>query len=135
MADFDIAEDRNWALAAYGLYLIAPVTTGLTTLIGVVLAHARKDGARGSFTESHYRNLILVFWVWFAAALVAAGLVIAGLAGILVPLIQSWPTTLFVVYHNMLLLSFVFLGLVITCLWYYWRLIRGLIRLLDNQPY
>jgi uncharacterized membrane protein len=135
MADFDAAEERNWALAGYGLYLIAPLTTGLTTLVGVILAHLRKDQARGSFLESHYRNLILVFWVWFAVALAAAMLVITGLASVLVPLIQSWPDHLFNLYHNMLLLGLVALGVMITCLWYYWRLIRGLIQLLDNRPY
>ena len=131
----DASEERNWALAGYGLYLIAPFTSGFSTLVGVILAHLRKDGARGSFLESHYRNLILVFWVWFAVALIAAALAFAGLASLLMPLLQSWPNTLFVVYHNMLLLGLVFLGLLITCLWYYFRLIRGLIQLLDNRPY
>ena len=131
----DANEERNWALAGYGLYLIAPFTSGFSTLVGVILAHLRKDGARGSFLDSHYRNLILVFWVWFAVALIAAALAFAGLASLLMPLLQSWPNTLFVVYHNMLLLGLVFLGLLITCLWYYFRLIRGLIQLLDNRPY
>ena len=131
----DAKEERNWALAAYGLYLVAPFTTGFTTLVGVILAHLRKDGARGTFFESHYRNLILVFWVWFAVALAAAALVITGIAGMVVPLIQSWPDHLFNLYHNLMLLGLVGLGVMIVCLWYYWRLIRGLIRLLDNQPY
>ena len=131
----DMREERNWALAGYGLYLIAPFTTGFTTLVGVILAHLRKDGARGTYFESHYRNLILVFWVWFAVALIAAALFITGLASILVPLIQSWPDHFFALYHNMLLLGLVVLGVMIACLWYYWRLIRGLIRLLDDQPY
>ena len=82
-------EERNWALTGYGLYLVAPFTTGLTTLIGVILAHIRKDGARGTIFESHYRNLILVFWVWFAVAAIAAVLVISGLASMLLPLI-TW---------------------------------------------
>ncbi len=128
-------EERNWALAGYGLYLIAPFTTGLTTLVGVILAHIRKDGARGTFLESHYRNLILVFWVWFTVAAIAAVLVFTGIASMLLPLIQSWPDNLFAFSHTMLLLGLTFLGVVITCLWYYFRLIRGLIQLLDNRPY
>ncbi|HEY2834933.1 MAG TPA: hypothetical protein VGI89_00090 [Rhizomicrobium sp.] len=128
-------EERNWALTGYGLYLIAPFTTGLTTLIGVILAHIRKDGARGTYLESHYRNLILVFWVWFAVAAIAAVLVITGLASMLLPLIQSWPANLFALSHTVLLLSLTFLGVVIACLWYYFRLIRGLVQLLDNRPY
>src|SRR5262249_54199740 len=112
----DLQEERNWALAGYGLYLIAPFTTGLPPLLGVVLAHVRKDGARGSFLESHYRNLILVFWVWFGVALIAAALLIAGLAGTLIPLIQSWPDDLAILYHNALLLGLVILGVMIACL-------------------
>lgn len=130
-----VSEERNWALAAYGLYLVAPFTTGLTTLIGVVLAHVRRDGARGSVYESHYRNLILVFWVRLAVVFVAGALIITGLAGVLVPLLQSWPDHLFRFYRELQLFGAVFLGVVIACLWYYWRLIRGLVQLLDNRPY
>ena len=135
MGEPGISEEKNWAIAAYALYLVAPFTTGLTTLIGVVLAHIRRDGARGGVYESHYRNLILVFWVWLAVVFVAAALILTGLAGILVPLLQSWPDHIFRFYRNLQLLGAVFLGVVIACLWYYWRLGRGFVHLLDNRPY
>src|ERR1035437_1016566 len=82
MSDDAAGQERNWVLAAYGLFLIARATSGMTTLVGVVLAHLRFDAARGGLYESHYRNLILVFWVWLAVALVAAALFFAGLAGV-----------------------------------------------------
>src|SRR3569833_905578 len=78
----EMGEERNWALAAYGLFLIAPASSGITALIGVILAHLRLNTARGGFYESHYRNLILVFWVWFSKKFVAAAFAIAGLAGV-----------------------------------------------------
>jgi uncharacterized membrane protein len=135
MRDMGIGEERSWALATYGLFLIAPASSGITVLIGVVLAHLRLDHARGTLYESHYRNLILVFWVWLAVALAAVALAFAGLAGVALSLLQSWPGPGFGLYHSALMLGLVFLGVVLTCFWYYWRLIRGFIRILDDKPY
>ena len=133
MRDLAIGEERGWLLAIYGLFLIAPASSGITVLIGVILAHLRLDQARGTLYESHYRNLILVFWVWLVVALAAASLAFAGLAGLALSLLQSWPG--FALYHSTLMLGLVFLGVVLTCFWYYWRLIRGFIRILDDKPY
>ena len=59
----------------------------------------------------------------------------AGLAGLVLSLLQGWPHHGLSIYHNTAMLGAVFLGLVITCFWYYWRLLRGLIRALDDKPY
>ena len=133
MHEMAVSEERNWALAAYGLFLIAPASGGITALIGVILAHLRLGDARGSYYESHYRNLILVFWVWMTVAFVAAAVTIAGLAGVAFTLLRSG--TGFALYHSTLMLGLVFLGVVLTCFWYYWRLLRGFIRLLDDKSY
>jgi uncharacterized membrane protein len=135
MRDIAIGEERSWTLAIYGLFLIAPASSGITVLIGVILAHLRLDHARGTLYESHYRNLILVFWVWLAVALTAMALAFAGLAGMALSLLQSWPGRGFALYHGSLMLGLVFLGVVLACFWYYWRLIRGFIRILDDKPY
>lgn len=135
MPDVAVRDERSWALAGYGLFLIAPFSSGLTVLIGVILAHLRLDGARGGLYESHYRNLILVFWVWLAVALIAAALTFAGLAGIALSLWHAWPGPGFALYRSTLMLGLVFLGVVLACFWYYWRLLRGFIRVLDDKPY
>jgi uncharacterized membrane protein len=49
--------------------------------------------------------------------------------------LQSWPSTGFALYHSTLMLGLVFLGVVVTGFWYYWRLIRGFICLLDDKSY
>jgi len=72
--------ERNSVLVAYGLYLVGVMTGGLTTLIGTVLAHIRLKEARGTLYESHYRNLILIFWVWLTVMVVAGSVVLAGMA-------------------------------------------------------
>jgi uncharacterized membrane protein len=50
-------------------------------------------------------------------------------------LLRSWPGPGFALYQSIAMLGLVFLGVVLTCFWYYWRLIVGLIRLLDDKPY
>jgi uncharacterized membrane protein len=129
-----IGQERNWALAAYGLLLIAPGSGGVTALIGAVLAHVRLDGARGGLYESHYRNLILVFWVWLAVVLILLAFAFTGAAGLVVSLL-AWPERGFPVDHFLLGTALWSLCGVLVGLWYYWRLLRGLIRVLDDKPY
>ena len=136
MGALDAGEERNWVLALYGLFLVGPATSGLTALVGVVLAHLRLDAARGSAYEGHYRNLILVFWVCLAAVLIAGALFIAGLAGSVMALILSRPDYhAYGLFQSMLMLGLTLVGLMIVCIWYYWRLIVGFIRILDDKPY
>jgi uncharacterized membrane protein len=130
----DIGQERNWVLAAYGLLLIAPGSGGVTALIGAVLAHVRLDGARGGLYESHYRNLILVFWVWLAVALVLLAFAFTGAAGLVVSLL-AWPERNFPTGGFLLGTALWSLGGVLAGIWYYWRLLRGLIRALDDKPY
>jgi uncharacterized membrane protein len=134
MRENSAGEERNWALVAYGLFLIAPASSGITALVGVILAYLRRDVARGGLYESHYRNLILIFWVWLAVALVAVAVAIAGFAGVAVSVLQSWPASGLVLYRGFMTLGFLSLTVVVVLVWYYWRLIRGLIHLLDDRP-
>ena len=61
---------RPLVIVCYLLFLIACVN-GLTALIGVVIAHTRRRDAVGTVWQSHFENLILVFWVFVAALLIA----------------------------------------------------------------
>ncbi len=127
--------ERNSVLVAYGLFLLGAMTGGLTTLIGAVLAHIRLGEVRGTLYESHYRNMILVFWVWLAVMVVAGSIVLAGVTGAAFSLFASWPV------FGLALIPFGFalwlMGLCIlaTVLWYYWRLVRGLVLVVDDKPY
>ena len=134
MRETAAGEERNWALAIYGLLLIAPGSGGITALIGVILAHLRLDAARGSLYESHYRNQILAFWVWMAVALALVALAFSGFAGVALWLLtlpeQSQPG-----FHWLLIGAAWTLSWGLAGIWYYWRLLRGLLRLLDDKPY
>src|SRR4051812_9839335 len=73
--------ERLAVMLAYGLYLLA-ITNGVTALVGFIVALARRDGARGTVYESHYRNLITVFLVLTAFAGLALAAVLAGVLGL-----------------------------------------------------
>lgn len=130
----DISE-RNWVLILYGLYLLGLPTSGLTTLVGVILAHVRRQGALGTVYESHYRNLILVFWVWLGVVVLASIFTFAGILGAILSLVMAGPVAAFGIVPVGLSLWLLMLGVGFVCLWYYWRLLRGLMLAIDDKPY
>jgi len=130
------ADLRPLVIACYFLFLIACIN-GLTAIIGVAIAHARRREAAGSVWQSHFDNLILVFWVFLAAVLIAmlswpVGMW-AAVSAILMsrsPEIVTWPSYLIV--FPLLFALVIFPVLV---LWYFYRTIRGLIRAAESRPY
>lgn len=73
MTDHVGYEDRTMPIICYALYLLGFATGGLTTLIGVVLAHVQQSTA-GEIMRSHYTFLIRTFW-GFLLLCVAGGFV------------------------------------------------------------
>ena len=132
--------ERLLVLLSYGLMLIAPPMGGLTGLIGVVIAHVRLAHALGTPEESHYRNQIRVFWTMLIYALVMLSLLSFGMGysifSLFWPFGWGWPFRMAVVGSAWAMLlplaGFLSLAMVI---WYYWRLLRGFVRELDDKPY
>jgi uncharacterized membrane protein len=130
--------ERFLVLLSYGLMLIALPMGGLTGLVGVVIAHVRLSHVLGSIHESHYRNLIRVFWtvlifvllLWWVLSFVVG----ASLFSLFWP--WGWPfrAVMMASAWAMLALPLGFLSLAIV-IWYYWRLLRGFVRELDDKPY
>jgi len=127
--------ERNTVLIVYGLYLLGLFTGGFSTLIGVILAHIRLEPARGSLYESHYRNMILVFWVWLAVVAIAGAFAFAGVAGLAFSLAASWPGFGLALIPAGFTVWLMLLGIAIAGIWYYWRLIKGLVLVLDDKPF
>ena len=69
------------------LYLLSFVT-GITGLVGIVLAHVWQGEHRGDWQESHLTYLIRTFWLAFLASIIGVVLSIIGI-GILI-LIAVW---------------------------------------------
>jgi len=130
--------ERLLVLLGYGLFLIAPMG-GLTALIAAIIAHVRLAHAAGTWLESHYRNQIRVFWTMLVYALAMAALFTFGLGYSLTSLLWPpfwpfWQGAMLGLGWAMLLPLAGLLSLSMV-VWYYWRLLRGFIRALDDKPY
>lgn len=107
----------------YGLHLFSAITgvmtsalivtaflTGWPSIIAIILNYIKRSDTRGTFLESHFRWQIRTFWfslLWFAIA----GLLFITVIGI--P--AAW-------------LLIVFVGI-----WVLYRMVRGVLRLLDER--
>ena len=98
---------HTYALVAYGLYLGGFLLGGLTTIIGFILAIIKAPEARGTYLESHFRLLVRTFLWGLFWAVVGGVLTILGVGIVILAVAGIW-------------------------LLYLW--VRGLIRLLDEQP-
>ena len=130
--------ERLMALLGYGLFLIAPMG-GLTALLAAIIAHVRLAHAGGSWLESHYRNQIQVFWTVLVYALAMMALFTFGMGYSLAslwwpPFWPFWQGAMLGLGWAMLLPVAGLLSLIIV-VWYYWRLLRGFVRALDDKPY
>ncbi len=130
------ADLRLMAALVYGLYLFSPFT-GITALVGVVIAYVKRGDARGTIYESHFSNAITVFWVSFVASMLmvafvvqaALGMVVAHDNGDIAHAINQNIHWLIPAVPAFLLLGGLF------CVWLFYRVIRGLIHALENKPY
>jgi uncharacterized membrane protein len=84
---------RGTAIIAYLLFLIGWPCLHLSTVAGVVLAYVQRGDARDTIWESHFANLITVFWTSLIVGIIGAMLIPAfgigipaDLPGDLVPL-------------------------------------------------
>src|SRR5262245_29519912 len=59
---------RTMATISYVLYLVT-FLIGFSAIIGVIIAYIKKPDAKGTVWESHFKNLILVFWVMSAGVI------------------------------------------------------------------
>ena len=132
--------ERLMVLLGYGLFLIAPMG-GITALLAAIIAHVRLAHAAGTWLESHYRNQLRVFWTILAYALGVMALFTFGmgfsLTSLLWPFAPGWPVwqgAMLGLGWAMLLPGLGLLSLIIG-VWYYWRLLRGFVRALDDKPY
>lgn len=127
---------RASLLIAYGLYLLAFFSGGLTALAGVVLVYARREEARGTLWQSHCRNLLWVFWIGVMATVVFLGIVLEGAGSLLFSLFHTEGNPPPELVGGLIALMPV-LGLfaVIVTVFYLYRTLRGFIHAIDGRPY
>ena len=93
--------------------IVGAFFTGWPSIIAVVLNYVKRDEARGTWLESHFRWQIRTFWFGLLWVSLCVGLVIATLG-----------LAIFVVWLPLGLVS----------VWLVYRIARGWLRLLDRKP-
>jgi len=81
------SEDKTMPAVCYALYLLA-FATGITAVIGVVIAYAQRPTA-GPAMQSHYTFLIRTFWI--TLVLMVAGGVLFGVGALLSIILIGFP--------------------------------------------
>ena len=80
--------DRNLALLAYGLLFVGVFCAGLSALVAVAIAYARRKQA-GPLVANHYRFQVFIFWVGFVPALMAGICGMAAVVSLLIGLLSD----------------------------------------------
>lgn len=126
----DTGNLRIFVILCYVLYLAA-LLNGVTALIGVVLAYVKRGEAYGTIYESHFNNLISVFWLALLVFVVFVSALVWGMTGIALAVfgtgLHTVPLTL--------LLPVVYLISVAALVWFLFRTISGLTRAVEARPY
>ena len=74
-------ELRDMAVVVYALYT-ASLVTGITMIVGLVIAYIKRAAAAGTWLESHYRWQIRTFWwglLWWTIGFITT-LILVGFA-------------------------------------------------------
>ncbi|MBR6877498.1 MAG: hypothetical protein IKN18_05400 [Neisseriaceae bacterium] len=98
-------EHRKYTFIVYGLY-VASFFVLPSIFVGVIIAYIKRNETYGTVDYSHMQYLIRTFWVTLIGVVVGTFLIIIGI---------GW------------------LILLATVIWFAYRLIMGVMRLLDNQ--
>lgn len=132
-------EDRTMAIIVHALLLAGMLTSGVTSIVGVVLAYVKRDSP-DPVAASHHRYAIGTFWIGFWGTLISILVMIGGAITMAVGAGTSgdpdWSTVAsppaFVVGIVLMVLG----GLAIlgVHIWVLIRSVFGLIRLSDGRP-
>jgi len=85
---YSTTDDRTMPAICYALYLLGFATGGITTIVGVILAHAQQSAASEAM-RTHYTFLIRTFWGFLLLCL--AGGVLFGVGAILAFILIGFP--------------------------------------------
>lgn len=101
---------RKITIFDYALHIASPIISMMSlTIIALIINYVKRDDARGTVYESHMNWMISTCWwtlLW---------LVITGTLAFITLTLLAWT-------------------MVIPILWYLYRMIKGLLRAMDEQP-
>ncbi len=99
-------DPKTWAIAVWALYL-GSALTGVSGLIGLIIAYLKRDELSGTIFQSHLTSAIRTFWIALVASLIG---VVSSFLGV-----------------GMLII-------VVVGIWSLFRSVRGLIKAMDGKP-
>ena len=104
----DMTEEqrRNYMYVIYSLFAAGIFTGGPAVLIGVIIAYVKREDMAGTIYADHISFLIKTFWVSLAGFVICSILMLVFIGLLLMPLVG---------------------------IWYVFRVVVGIIRLLDNR--
>lgn len=82
-------KSKRLIMLIYLLYVIGLPTVGLASIIGVILAHIKRDEMAEPW-RSHATYQIRTFWLTFAIAIVGTILILIGIGILILWLIPIW---------------------------------------------
>jgi len=127
-------DERIGAYVVYGLLIVSPFTTGLTGLIGGIIAHVMKAPGL-SVVQSHIRFQIKIFWIALLMMLPLVFGLLAGLTVFFMRLAEGVDVTQMTL-DPWVIPAFVLAGLLAGGSWL-WQLgasLYGLLKLANNEP-
>jgi uncharacterized membrane protein len=101
-----LAKLKNVVLAGYALQALA-FFVGVSAIVAIVLAYVKRDDARGTWLESHFRWQIRTFWFALLGGIVG---------GVTLIILIGW------------------LVLCATAVWVIYRIVKGWLALNDGKP-
>lgn len=125
-------DTRTLVIVCYALYFLV-FAAGITPLIGVIIAYVKRGDARGTIWESHFDNLITVFWVGLVLLLIAVPVWVIAVGATIAAGVAAWPASIFAFPFILVVIFFPVSLLVL--IWYLYRTIKGFVRALDGKPY
>ena len=72
------------------LLYLASFITGITGLVGIVLAHVWQGEQQEPWMQSHYTYLIRTFWIGLVASIISGLMTIVLIGLLMLPLVAIW---------------------------------------------
>ncbi len=99
---------KNYTLITYLAYIIGAVfSMGMLTFVGVIMAYVKRSDMEGTLYHTHMQFLIRTFWF--------------SLLGLVIGVITMFILVGFLIFF-------------LVSIWFIYRVIFGLVRLMDNRP-
>ncbi len=113
----DVSGSMTITHVMYAMHALAPFTAWLLAIVAMIIGMIKRDDVRGTWLESHYSWLSGTFW-WGILWCVVTGVIF----------------TVFSIVTLGLGLVLIWLFFLPVTVWYWYRIIRGWLKLNDLKP-